>query len=82
MSQGSAPTSRRKRLGPTPGTVLPGNHEVAQRDYGATMNYTKRAFSRQAPLAPDRKPGEGRSEAGMMASVTGFLSLEREALTR
>jgi hypothetical protein len=49
LSQGSAPTSRRKRLGPTPGTVLPGNHEVAQRDHGASTNYTKRAFSRDPP---------------------------------
>ena len=48
-SQGSAPTSRRKRLGPTPGTVLPGNHEVAQREHGASTNYTKRAFSRDPP---------------------------------
>jgi hypothetical protein len=36
-------------LVPTPGTVLPGNHEVAQRDYGASTNYTKRAFSRDPP---------------------------------
>jgi hypothetical protein len=28
-------------LGPTPGTVLPGNHEVAQRDHRAGMNCTK-----------------------------------------
>jgi hypothetical protein len=38
---GFGPNPTEGRSGPTQGTVLPGNHEVAQRDHRASMNCTK-----------------------------------------
>jgi hypothetical protein len=46
---GSGPNLKEEEIVANPGTVLPGNHEVAQRDHGASTIYTKRAFSRDPP---------------------------------